>query len=53
MMRLVPLAQAAQDGDGVLHGRLIHQDRLEPALQRRVFLDVLAILVERRRTDGV
>ena len=33
--------------------RLADHDRLEPALERRVLLDVLAILVERRRADGV
>ena len=33
--------------------RLIDEDRLEAALQRGVLLDVLAVLVERRRADAV
>ena len=33
--------------------RLVHQHRLEAALQRRVLLDVLAVLVQRGRADGV
>ena len=50
---LVALLEAAQDGDGVLDaGRLDHH-RLEPALQRGVFLDVLAIFVERGRADAL
>ena len=50
---LVPLFQAAQDGDGVFHGRLIHLHRLEAALQSGVFLDILAVLVQRGRADAV
>ena len=41
----------AQDLDRLLDGRLLDQDRLEAPLQRRVPLDVLAVLVERRRAD--
>ena len=33
--------------------RLVHEDRLEAPLQRGVLLDVLAVLVERRRADRV
>ena len=50
---LVPLAQAAQDRDRLLDGRLVDEDRLEAALERGVLLDVLAVLVERRRADRV
>jgi hypothetical protein len=50
---LVLLLEAAQDRDGVLHRRLADEDRLEPACERLVLLDVLAILVERRRADAV
>ena len=32
--RIVPLFQAAQNGDGVLYRGFIHHHRLEPALQR-------------------
>ena len=37
--------------DRVLDARLADQHRLEPPLERRVLLDVLAVLVERRRAD--
>ena len=52
-MDLVALAQAAQDRDRVLDRGLVDEDRLEAPLQRGVLLDVLAVLVERRRADGV
>ena len=51
MVRLVLLLQPAQDRDRVGHGRLADEDRLEAALERGVLLDVLAVLVERRRAD--
>ena len=38
--------------DRVFDARLADVDRLEAAFQGRVFLDVLAILVERRRADA-
>ena len=53
VMDLVPLAQAAQDRNRVLDGRLAHQHRLEAALERGVLLDVLPVLVERGGADGV
>jgi len=53
VVHLVALAQAAQDRDGVLHRRLVHEHRLEAALQGRVLLDVLAVLVERGGADAV
>ena len=53
VVHLVALAQAAQDGDGVLDRRLVDVDRLEAALQGGVLLDVLAVLVERGGADGV
>ena len=53
VMDLVALAQAAQDADRVLDGRLADHDRLEAPLERGVLLDVLAVLVERGRADGV
>src|SRR3712207_8023551 len=46
------LLQAAQDGDGVLHGRLADEDLLEAAFERRVLLDVLLVLVQGRRADA-
>ena len=52
MVDLVALLEPAQDRDRVLDGRLADVDRLEAALERGVLLDVLAVLVERRRADG-
>src|SRR6266581_912542 len=51
VVRLVAIAQAAQDLDGVVDGRLVDADLLEAPLQRRVALEVLAVLVEGRRAD--
>src|SRR6202020_753187 len=53
MVCLVAVPQALEDLDGVLHRRLTDLDRLEPAFQRGVLLDVLAVLVERGRADGL
>ena len=52
VVQLVALLQAAQDGDGVLHPRLVHEDRLEAALQGRILLDVLAVLVQGGGADA-
>ena len=49
---LVLLLEAAEDADGLLDGRLSHQNRLEPALERRVLLDVLAVLRQRGGADA-
>ena len=51
VVHLVALLQAAQDADRVLDARLFHEHRLEAALERRVLLDVLAVLVERGGAD--
>ena len=51
MVCLVALLETAQDGDRVRDGRLADQDGLEAPLERGVLLDVLAVLVERRRAD--
>ena len=53
VVHLVLLLQAAQDRDGVLDRRLADEHRLEAAGQRRVLLDVLAVLVERGGADAV
>ncbi len=53
MVLLVLFLQAAQDRDRVLHRRLLDQDRLEAAGKGRVLLDMLAVFVERGRTDAV
>ena len=49
---LVALLEPAQDRDRVLDRRLADEHRLEAALERRVLLDVLAVLVERGRADA-
>ena len=50
-MFLVALADALEDLDRLFDRRLFDQDGLEPALQRSVALDVLAVLVQRRGAD--
>src|SRR5207249_1064717 len=52
-MDLIALAQAAQDRDRLLDRWLVDEDLLEAPLERGVLLDVLAVLVEGRRTDRV
>ncbi len=51
VVHLVALLESAQDADGVLDGRLADVDLLEAALERRVLLDPLAVLVERGGAD--
>ncbi len=51
VMVLVALAQALEDLHRVGDRRLVDLDLLEAALERRVALEVLAVLVERRRAD--
>ena len=48
---LVALLEPAEDGDGVLDRGLADEDLLEAAFERRVLLDVLAVLVERGGAD--
>ena len=48
---LVALAQTLQDLLRLLRGGLVDLDLLEAPLERRVALEVLAVLVERRRAD--
>ena len=50
-MVLVALAQALEDLHRVGDRRLVDLDLLEAPLERRVALQVLAVLVERRRAD--
>src|SRR6516164_1432276 len=47
VVRLIAIPQALEDLDGVRDGRLRHLDRLEPALERRVLLQVLTVLIQR------
>ena len=53
MERFVAVLEAVEDLDRLVHRRLAHEHRLEAPLERRVALDVLAVLVERRRSDDV
>ena len=52
VVRLVPRLESPQDRDRVFHTRLADHHRLKPPLEGRVFLDVLAVFVERRRADA-
>ena len=52
-MILVLLAQTLEDLDRFVHRRRIDDHRLEAALERAVLLDVLAVLVQRRRADAL
>ena len=51
VVRLVAVAETAEDLDGVVDGRLLDAHLLEAALESGVALEVLAVLVERRRAD--
>ena len=51
VVRLVAVAQAAQDLNRLVDRRLVDAHLLEAALERGVALEVLAVLVERRRAD--
>ena len=53
VVRLVAVAQALEDLDGVGHRGLLDLDRLEAALEGGVLLEVLAVLVERGGADGL
>ncbi len=53
VVQFVTILQAAQNGNGVFHGRLIHHDGLEAAFQRGILLDVLSVFVERGSADAV
>jgi hypothetical protein len=53
VVRLVPVPQPFQDLDRLVDRGLGDQYRLETPLQRRVLLDVLPVLVDRRGPDDV
>ena len=53
MVLLVALTQTPQDLDGVGDGRLTHHHGLEAALQGRIPLNVLAVLVEGGGSDAL
>jgi hypothetical protein len=47
-----PLTEATQDGDGGHNTGLVDIDLLEAALQSRILLNVLAVLVQGGRADA-
>ena len=51
VMRGVLVGNSLQDRDSLVYRRLLDQERLQPSLQRRVLLDVLAILGYGRGPD--
>ena len=51
VMGLISPLQTAQDRDRVFNGRFAHEHLLETALQRRILLHVLTVLVQRGRAD--
>ena len=53
MMLLVIALDAVHHGKGVGHAGLFHPHRLEAALQRLIFFDVLAVLGKGGGTDDL
>ena len=53
MMHFVFFLQAAQDGDGRFDAGFIDHDFLKATLERCVFFNVLAILIQRGRAHAV
>ena len=53
MKYLIPLLQAPQDGNGILHRRLLHHDRLEPPGQGRILFNILAVFIQGGGADAV
>lgn len=53
MVRLVLIAEPAQDLYGLLHAGLFDVDGGEPALERGILFDILAVLVDGGRADGL
>ena len=51
VVRLVLIAQALQDEEGVIQRRFIDLHRLETTLQRGILFDVLAVLIQGGSTD--
>ena len=53
MVRLVLVAQTAQNFDGFLHARLLDVHGGKAALERGIFFDILAVFVDGGRADGL
>ena len=52
VMDFVAFLEPPEDGDGIFHGRLLDQNRLEASFQRRVLFDIFAVFIERCRPDA-
>ena len=53
MMFLIVAAQPLEDCHRILHTWFLNEYCLKATLERAVFLDMLAIFLQRRRTDEV
>ncbi len=53
MVGFIAVFQALENLDALLQARRIDNDALEATLQRTIFLNVLAILIERGRPDAL
>ena len=53
MVLLVVAAQPLEDCYRILHTWLLNEHCLEATLKRTIFLDMLAIFLQRRRTNEV
>ena len=53
MEYFISLLQTTKDGNGILHCRLIHHNRLETTFQSGIFLNILTILIQSCGTDTV
>ena len=53
MVQFVLVLDPSQDRNRILDARLFDINWLEPALERRVFLDIFLIFIERGRTDAM
>ena len=53
VVRLVAVPETEEDRHRLVHRRLVDEHGLEAPLERRVLLDVLAVLVERGRPDDL
>ena len=49
----IALLNPPQNGYGILHGGLLHHNRLEPSLQGGILLDILPVLVQGSGADAV
>src|SRR3989338_8644522 len=53
VMYLIFLLETAQDGNGIIQGRLFDHDRLEAPLERGVLFDISLVLPDSGRADRV